>query len=196
VSRTERAFNVLLGLSVLSWAFLGLLHSLAVPQLVIAVLNAVVGVLLLLRSPLVQSGSVKALLLSLPSVAVAGCALKLSAPLEAWPWLAQAIFVIGGALTVASFLVLGRSFAILPALRSITTRGPYRVVRHPAYVGELVMVVACVVAGPSWATLAALAAAVPLVVLRIHVEERTLRDDERYEEYTRATRYRLMPGLW
>ncbi|HUT79540.1 MAG TPA: methyltransferase [Polyangia bacterium] len=196
MSRIERAFNLCLGLSVLSWSLLALLQPFAVPRLVIAALNAVVGVLLLARAPLLVSGSARALALSLPGVAIAGLAIKLSAPLEAWSQVATALFAAGGVVAAASFLALGRSFAILPALRSIAIAGPYRVVRHPAYLGELLMVLACLLAGPSWPTAIAAGAAVPLVVLRIHLEERLLARDPRYQSYSERTRFRLVPGLW
>lgn len=193
---TERAFNIALGLSVLSWSLLGLLQPLCLPRLAISTLNAIVGLLLIIRSPLVRSGSISAICYALPGVVVAGVALKLSVPLESWPWMAQAIFCSGVALTIAAFLWLGKSFAILPALRSIVSAGPYRIVRHPAYTGELLMVSACVFAVPGWMTASALVVAVPLVVLRIVVEERLLLQEPIYVEYTETVRYRLVPYLW
>jgi protein-S-isoprenylcysteine O-methyltransferase Ste14 len=196
VSRIERACNLCLGLSVLSWSVLALFQPFALPRLVIALLNAAVGVLLIARAPLVASGSAQALLLSLPGVVIAGLAIKLSAPLGSWPWPAEALFGAGGALAATSFIALGRSFAILPALRGVVAGGPYRLVRHPAYLGELLMVLACLLAGPSWPTAVAAGAAVPLVLLRIHLEERLLSRDPRYAAYAARTRFRLLPGLW
>jgi len=196
VPRVERVLNAMLGLSVLSWSVMALLQPFAPPRLVIAVLNLVVGLLLVFRSPLVASGSIGALILALPAVLVAGLALKLSAPLESWPLSAELLFAAGGALAVASFAALGRSFAILPALRSIATGGPYRFVRHPAYLGELLMVAACVIAGPSAFTALVAVAALPLVMLRIGAEERLLVRSPSYVEYAGRIRYRLLPGLW
>jgi protein-S-isoprenylcysteine O-methyltransferase Ste14 len=196
VSRIERACNLCLGLSVLSWSVLALLQPLAWPRLVISALNAVVGALLIARAPLVASGSPAALVLSLPGVAVAGLAVRLAAPLEAWPPPAVVLFAAGGALAASSFLLLGRSFAVLPALRGVVTAGPYRLVRHPAYLGELLMVLACPLARPWWGTAVAASAALPLVLLRIHLEERLLSRDPRFGEYAARTRFRLLPGVW
>ncbi len=194
--RIERAFNLCLGLSVLSWSAMALLQPPSLPRVVVAGLNAVVGVLLVARAPVIASGSAQALALSLPGVVVAGLAIQLSAPLEAWSWPAEALFATGGTLAAASFVFLGRSFAILPALRGVVTGGPYRLVRHPAYLGELAMVAACLLARPWWATALAAAAAVPLVLLRIRFEERLLARDPRHADYARRTRFRLLPGLW
>jgi protein-S-isoprenylcysteine O-methyltransferase Ste14 len=113
-----------------------------------------------------------------------------------WPLLADSAFVLGGALTVTSLLTLGRSFAILPAVRSVVAFGPYRLVRHPAYAGELVMVTACVLARPDWVTLAPLFVGVPLVALRIRAEERLLREEPSYISYESRVRWRLIPYVW
>ena len=38
---------------------------------------------------------------------------------------------------LASVLALGRCFGVLPEARGLVTRGPYRTVRHPVYLGEI-----------------------------------------------------------
>ncbi|MCP3960250.1 MAG: hypothetical protein GY719_20600 [bacterium] len=96
----------------------------------------------------------------------------------------------------ATFLCLGRSFAILPALRGVVVRGSYRLVRHPAYAGELLMIAGCVVARPVAGSVAALLLAVPLVALRIRAEEELLMSRERYRSYAEQVRWRLVPGVW
>jgi protein-S-isoprenylcysteine O-methyltransferase Ste14 len=77
------------------------------------------------------------------------------------------------------------------------TSGPYRVVRHPMYVGVIVMFGGWpLVLGSLWAYLpVGLLAA--LLVVRTALEDRYLRRElPGYEEYTRQTRYRLLPGVW
>jgi len=77
------------------------------------------------------------------------------------------------------------------------TAGPYRLVRHPMYVGMIVMYVAnSLILGSVWALgLSAVLAA--LVIWRTAQEDRTLRDELiGYQNYAARTRYRLLPGVW
>lgn len=191
-----------MGLSVLSWAVLGLAEAgpgrLAPARVTITALNACVGVLFLLRRPVVRHGSLQVVALALPSLVIAGAAVKLAPPPGQWPLAANATFVAGGTLAIAAFLSLGLNFAILPALRHVVGRGPYALVRHPAYLGEMAMVAACCLAAPSPAvwTFWPAAAVVPLVALRIIAEERLLTQSPDYQAYARRVRWRLVPFLW
>ncbi len=80
---------------------------------------------------------------------------------------------------------------------TVVSSGPYRFVRHPMYVGlTLLHVSIALVLGSMW-TLALAALITILFLWRTALEDRTLRRElSGYEEYTRVTRYRLMPGIW
>ncbi len=57
---------------------------------------------------------------------------------ELWAVVAGEILVIGAVgFTLWSVLCLGTCFGVLPEVRGLVTRGPYRYVRHPVYVGEI-----------------------------------------------------------
>jgi protein-S-isoprenylcysteine O-methyltransferase Ste14 len=81
--------------------------------------------------------------------------------------------------------------------QQVITTGPYTIVRHPMYLGTMVMYLASPVAlGSTWALIPALLI-IPLLVARIVNEEKVLERDLRgYAEYRQATRYRLVPGIW
>ena len=75
--------------------------------------------------------------------------------------------------------------------------GPYTLVRHPMYVGVLIMVIGMPLALGSYWGLLFLLLNTPLLMLRIVDEEAMLRHGlEGYVDYTRHVRCRLVPGLW
>ncbi len=79
----------------------------------------------------------------------------------------------------------------------VITRGPYRIIRHPMYLGLIVMVSGWpLLLGSLWAYIPMITIAV-LVVFRTAFEDRTLKQRlPGYAEYAARTRYRLVPGVW
>jgi protein-S-isoprenylcysteine O-methyltransferase Ste14 len=80
---------------------------------------------------------------------------------------------------------------------TVCTTGPYRIVRHPMYVG-IILTILCVpvLLGSLYGLIpAALIAA--LFVLRTALEDRTLQAElTGYAEYARNVRWKLIPGIW
>ena len=104
---------------------------------------------------------------------------------------------LGGAVAAAISLgVLGRSFGLVAANRGIRTSGPYRIVRHPAYVSYVFTDVGYTLENPSIRNVALLALVLSFQLARIHTEEDCLRADPQYRRYCERTRYRLLPGFW
>ena len=165
-------------------------------RLCICGLHFVVGTLLITRKNVRQHGDLRDLLMAVPSLIVCGVAFKFAPSPAAWPVAAQVVFAIATLFAITSLICLGRNFAVLPALRSVTTIGPYAWLRHPAYLGEAGMVIACWLAGPNWMSAAACALLVPMVMLRINAEERVLRASFKYQSYAENVRWRLIPGIW
>jgi protein-S-isoprenylcysteine O-methyltransferase Ste14 len=79
----------------------------------------------------------------------------------------------------------------------VETGGPYRYVRHPGYLANMIsMLAVALVLGSLWALIPAGVSGV-LFVVRTGLEDRTLRAElDGYKEYAQQTRYRLIPGLW
>lgn len=110
---------------------------------------------------------------------------------------------VGSALQLCGILfqlygkaALGRSFGIIAANRGVVIGGPYRLVRHPIYLGYLVTHAGFLLSNWSTRNLAIYAATYCFQVARIFAEERLLLVDGRYREYFRSVRYRLIPGLF
>ncbi len=80
---------------------------------------------------------------------------------------------------------------------TVVTFGPYRFVRHPMYVGMILLFVSTAfVWGSVWALRLDAVMAV-LLIWRTAREDRTLRQElAGYEQYAAITRYRLLPGVW
>ncbi len=81
--------------------------------------------------------------------------------------------------------------------QKVITTGPYAVVRHPMYFGNVIMYVFSPLAlGSAWAMIPALFI-IPVIVMRIMNEESLLLQKlEGYSEYIQKTRYRLIPWIW
>jgi protein-S-isoprenylcysteine O-methyltransferase Ste14 len=107
---------------------------------------------------------------------------------------ALTIGVSGYALVLWSLLTLGTRFGIAPADRGLVAHGPYRFVRHPMYLGELVLRLALVSTSPQPLLAAGLFLALATIqVLRAIREEHIISD---YPAYALQVRFRLIPGVW
>jgi len=195
--RIEKALDVLLGLSSLSWAVLGFLHQEGPPltaRVGASLVNATVGVLFLVRAPVRVATSNRELLRALPSALAGLVAWRISG--SDWPEAIAIPFLCVAVLVALTLAFLGRSFAIFASLRTVRDRGPYRVVRHPAYALEVVLVALTGAVYAWWAGLALALITALALVPRIEDEERVLGEDPRYAVYRTQVPYRLIPGLY
>lgn len=81
--------------------------------------------------------------------------------------------------------------------QKVISTGPYGLVRHPMYIGVLIMLIGVPLALGSWWGLAILVLTVPVLILRILDEEKLLEKDlPGYKEYEQQVQYRLVPYLW
>jgi protein-S-isoprenylcysteine O-methyltransferase Ste14 len=193
-SGVDRALDVALGLSALGWSIQWLVASeglslgVRVPA---ASVNLVAGVLFLMRSGAKESTSATDLLSALPSLLASGLAFRLAA--RDWPAWAVIVHALFAGWSVASLATLGRSFAVLPSLRTLVDRGPYALVRHPVYLGEIGMIATACATRHLGLGAAAVAAGVALVLPRIAAEERHLAHDPAHAAYRARVRHKLVP---
>ena len=75
--------------------------------------------------------------------------------------------------------------------------GPYRIVRHPGYAGNILPLLGIVLAlGSVWTLIPAVVALI-IVVIRTALEDRTLQEElPGYQDYARRVRYRLIPWIY
>jgi len=80
---------------------------------------------------------------------------------------------------------------------TVCDSGPYRIIRHPGYAGNILPLPGIALALGSVWTLIQAAVALVLVVLRTALEDRTLQAElPGYREYAQRVRYRLLPWIY
>jgi protein-S-isoprenylcysteine O-methyltransferase Ste14 len=116
--------------------------------------------------------------------------------------------VVGGAGLAGSFFLFFRSFAdntfLSPLVRiqeerkqQVVSTGVYGFVRHPMYLGAILMFIgAPVLLGSLYGVLTGLALSLLLMARIVGEEKMLVRELDRYREYTKIVRYRLIPLLW
>jgi protein-S-isoprenylcysteine O-methyltransferase Ste14 len=110
--------------------------------------------------------------------------------------ISSVIIIVGMLLSVFALSILGRNVSIIPQARKLVKTGPYRVVRHPLYLGELISVFGIAVGEM---TMPRISVFLLFMVAQIY---RSLREEKLlgnifpdYQEYCSRTP-RFIPGLF
>jgi protein-S-isoprenylcysteine O-methyltransferase Ste14 len=121
-------------------------------------------------------------------------------PLWLWP--------VGAALFLAGNALLSWSMGVNPFFEKtvriqserghrVIDTGPYRLVRHPGYLGFAGWIVSAPLLLGSWWAFAPAALSLAGLVVRTALEDRTLRRElTGYVDYAGRVRFRLIPGVW
>lgn len=214
VVRKARLYDLLAGLPLAAWFAVGIVGSLyRIPvsldlsrdglatcaQLANVLLLGIMIVLLLVRRPPVRrpagfwpraagvAGAVAPIfMLAVPHGELAPAMFTLSLVL---------IFV-GTATSIVATCWLGRAFSILPQARALVTEGPYKFVRHPLYLAEIIALCGTAMEFEQpWSALVMIIA-IALQVPRMHYEEQILMESfPTYRAYVSRTA-RLIPGVY
>jgi|CZKD01.1.fsa_nt_gi protein-S-isoprenylcysteine O-methyltransferase Ste14 len=144
----------------------------------------------------------------LPLVSVQPVVGGLDAVRFRWTAMPFAFVYVGSALFAVAMTLITWVMVVNPFAEStvriqtdrghtVVTSGPYQYVRHPMYVGVILMYLST---GLIWGSVWAVALGALLMVLlswRTSREDRTLRRElPGYQQYAAVTRYRLLPGIW
>lgn len=142
--------------------------------------------------------------ISFPLVIVAGLDHRLGWSPVFPPWLnVIGLILVAVGYTIGCWaLVENRFFSSMVRIQTdrghvVCDSGPYRLVRHPGYMGNILALPGIVLAlGSGW-TLIPAAVALIIVVIRTALEDRTLQEElPGYRDYMRRVRYRLIPGIY
>jgi len=126
----------------------------------------------------------------------------------------QWLKTVGGQVPLWLFVVWGIAILVLMAIyswatvmfgvrfsnltnRGILSKGPYAVIRHPAYVTKnLAWWLMSVPFLRYWVPTLALVAWNIIYIMRANTEEQHLMNDPHYREYCEKVRWKFIPGLW
>jgi len=218
--RRTKAYDLLAGSPLLAWYVFGLWSY--YPKLSVAVflwrqapdaLNALLAinlvsagaftlllfVLVLLRKPPVgrsQGWWPRAVAFLGANLAVGFAQVPVAHPALVWQAVSTSLSLTG---TVGAFLAtlwLGRAFCLMPEARVLRTGGPYRLIRHPVYLFEMIASIGLMMQfAQPWSFLLT-AAIVALQFARMHYEEQVLAQNfPAYAAYMQRTS-RLIPGIY
>jgi protein-S-isoprenylcysteine O-methyltransferase Ste14 len=124
----------------------------------------------------------------------------------AWSSVPTTVVMIGEILVIVGLLIVFLVFREntftsatieVAAKQSVVSSGPYSMVRHPMYVGALIMIFGIPPALGSWWGTAMIVPMTLVIVRRVRDEEELLtRELTGYPEYRNHVRYRLLPFVW
>ena len=113
------------------------------------------------------------------------------------------VFLFVGGIAIVTWALVTNPYAEttvriqLDRGQAVISSGPYQFVRHPMYVGSMLMYPStALILGSRWALFVAVFIDL-LLIWRTLLEDRTLRRElSGYEEYISRAAYRLIPGVW
>ena len=130
---------------------------------------------------------------------------------DRWGWapaVSPGVQLVGFLLTLIGHAVIvwamGANAFFSPVVRiqeerghRVAEGGPYRIIRHPGYLGAILFSLGIPLLLESWWALIPGFIGIILYVLRTLLEDRTLQMElQGYREYTERVKFKLIPGVW
>jgi protein-S-isoprenylcysteine O-methyltransferase Ste14 len=190
------------------WVFIAVfMLSTMVPSLYLAVKNPAALQRRMSAGPTAETRPVQRIIISATVLLVAATVVVSALDHRfGWSTVPLAVVILGNilvavGLNLAELVVIQNSYAsaniTVEADQPLVSTGLYGLVRHPMYVGTLIMMVGTPLALDSLWGLIAVALVVPVLAARIVDEEKLLTERlAGYREYMLKVHYRLVPGVW
>lgn len=128
---------------------------------------------------------------------------------ERWAWtgpVSMGWHIVGVILSIIGWVFFLGAMACNPFFsesvriqegHQVAQRGPYRLVRHPGYFGNLIGCLGQPLLFGSWWAFIPAVLTIVAFAIRAALEDNTLHNElPGYADYARQVRYRLIPGLW
>ena len=165
------------------------------PQVILVLASELVAVFfLLIQRKGSWSSSAYTTLIAFGGTAASLCVMPGGTSL-APDYITAPLITLGTAIALAAKLSLRRSFGLVPANRGVKVSGAYRFVRHPMYSGYVLNHIGIMLLAFSVWNVLVYATCWTLLYLRVIEEERFLMGDQKYVDYAKTVRSRLIPGL-
>ncbi len=125
-----------------------------------------------------------------------------TAPLPPWLTFAGFLFIVAGHMLTNCAVAANRFFSAFVRIQrdrghQVIESGPYRLVRHPGYLGSILHMFGTGFVLGSLRALDVAAVLSLVLAARTWLEDRTLRSElDGYAAYAGRVRFRLLPGIW
>lgn len=119
-----------------------------------------------------------------------------------WLYLIALVITLGAYAFSTWAMFTNRFFAAVVRIQidrghSVVDSGPYRIVRHPGYAAGILIALMFPIMIGSWWAYIPVGIMVVTVIVRTALEDKTLIVElPGYLEFTKHTKYRLIPGIW